>query len=75
MLQNFADAVRSRKREPLNAEVEEGAAPTVLVHLANISYRAGRTIYFDPENHHGRRGSGEDDDAGLSEGFVVPEKV
>jgi len=45
---NFVEAVRSRKRETLNAEVEEGAASTVLVHLANISYRVGRTIHFDP---------------------------
>ena len=39
--------MRSRKRESLNAEIEEGAASTVLVHLANISYRIGRTVHFD----------------------------
>jgi len=39
--------VRSRKRESLNAEVEEGATSCMLVHLANISYRVGRTIHFD----------------------------
>ena len=39
----------SRERNSLNAEIEEGAASTVLVHLANISYRVGRTINFDPE--------------------------
>jgi predicted dehydrogenase len=44
---NFIEAVRSRKRESLNAEVAEGAISTVLVHLANISYRVGRTIDFD----------------------------
>jgi hypothetical protein len=44
---NFVEAVRSRKRESLNAEIAEGAASTVLVHLANISYRLGRTINFD----------------------------
>jgi hypothetical protein len=44
---NFVEAVRSRKRETLHAEIEEGAASTVLVHLANISYRVGRTIHFD----------------------------
>ncbi len=36
----------------LNAEIEEGAASTVLVHLANISYRVGRTINFDSKNLH-----------------------
>jgi predicted dehydrogenase len=44
---NFIEAVRSRKRESLNAEIEQGAISTVLVHLANISYRVGRTIDFD----------------------------
>jgi predicted dehydrogenase len=46
---NFIEAVRSRKRESLNAEIAEGAASTVLVHLANISYRVGRTIQFDAQ--------------------------
>jgi predicted dehydrogenase len=46
---NFFSAVRDRKRETLSAEIEEGAASTVLVHLANISYRVGRTIHFDPK--------------------------
>ncbi|HKA00926.1 MAG TPA: hypothetical protein VKE70_30650, partial [Candidatus Solibacter sp.] len=46
---NFFAAVRDRKRETLSAEIEEGAASTVLVHLANISYRVGRTIHFDPK--------------------------
>jgi predicted dehydrogenase len=46
---NFIEAVRSRKRESLNAEIAEGAASTVLVHLANISYRVGRTIHFDAQ--------------------------
>jgi len=40
--------VRSRKRRDLAAEIEEGAASTVLIHLANLSYRLGRTIRFDP---------------------------
>lgn len=39
--------VKSTKREMLNCEIEEGAASTVLVHLANISYRLGRTIHFN----------------------------
>jgi predicted dehydrogenase len=44
---NFIKAVRSHKRSDLTAEIEEGAASTVLVHLANISYRVGRTVNFD----------------------------
>ena len=46
-LANFIDAVRSRKREDLNAEIEEGALSSTLVHLANICYRLGRTLHFD----------------------------
>jgi predicted dehydrogenase len=38
---NFIDAVRSRRREDLAAEVEEGHRSAMLVHLANISYRLG----------------------------------
>ena len=45
---NFINVVRSRKREDQLAEVEEGAISTMLIHLANISYRTGRTLYFDP---------------------------
>ncbi len=48
---NFIDAVRSRKPSDLNAPIVEGAISTMLVHLANISYRVGRTLYFDPETY------------------------
>jgi predicted dehydrogenase len=47
---NFIEAVRSRKQSDLNAPIEEGYMSTVLVHLANISYRLGRTVEFDAEN-------------------------
>jgi len=46
---NFIAAVRSRKREELNAEIEEGHLSAALCHLANVSYRTGRTIQFDPK--------------------------
>jgi predicted dehydrogenase len=48
---NFIQAVRSRKHADLNAPIEEGAISTTLVHLANISYRVGRTLTFDPETY------------------------
>jgi hypothetical protein len=48
---NFIAAVRSRKPSDLNAPITEGAISTMLVHLANISYRVGRTLYFDPETY------------------------
>ena len=47
--QNFIDCVRSRRREDLNCEVEQGHLSTSLCHLANISYRVGRKLEFDPQ--------------------------
>ena len=44
---NFIGAVRSRRRQDLTAEVEEGALSCNLMHLANISYRLGRTLDWD----------------------------
>lgn len=40
--QNFINAVRSRKREDLNAEITEGHLSTALCHVGNISWRLGR---------------------------------
>jgi len=48
---NFITAVRSRNRGELNAEIEEGAVSTTLVHLANISYKVGRSIHFDAASY------------------------
>jgi len=39
---NFVKAVRSRKREDQNAEVEEGVVSTDVVHVGNLSQRLGR---------------------------------
>ncbi len=47
--QNFIDVVRSRDTSKQNNPIEEGAASCVLMHLANISYRVGRTLEFDSE--------------------------
>ena len=47
--ENFIKAVRSRKQSDLNAEIEEGHRSALLVHLANISYRLGRSVNFDAE--------------------------
>ena len=74
---NFFEAVRNRKKETLTAEIEEGAASTVLVHLANISYRLGRTVNFDPKT---LMITGDKEAAAMMtrdyrKPFVVPEKV
>jgi predicted dehydrogenase len=74
---NFIDAVKSRKRENLNAEIEEGAISTTLVHLANISYRLGRTLHFDAASY-SVKGDAEANKMftrDYRKGFVVPEKV
>ncbi len=39
---NFIEAVRSRKREDQNAEIEQGHTSTAVVHVANISQRLGQ---------------------------------
>jgi predicted dehydrogenase len=44
---NFIKAVRSRNHADLNAPMEEGVPSVMLIHLANISYRLGRTLNFD----------------------------
>jgi hypothetical protein len=46
--QNFINCVRSRRREHLNCEVLEGHMSTALCHLANIAFRTGRKLTFDP---------------------------
>ena len=69
--------MRSRKRSDLNAAIEEGAISTTLVHLANISYRLGRTLNFDAETYT-CKGDAEANamfTRNYRAPFVVPEKV
>lgn len=47
--QNFADAIRANNPQLLTSPIEEGFYSCALIHLANISYRVGRTIHFDPK--------------------------
>ncbi len=46
---NFIEAVKARDPKKLNAEVVEGHLSSALCHLANISYRLGRALKFDPK--------------------------
>jgi hypothetical protein len=48
-MENFLKAVRSRNYKDLTGDVAEGATSAALVHMANISYRLGRKLVFDPE--------------------------
>ncbi len=77
---NFISCVISRKKEDLRAPIEEGHLSAGLAHLANASYRLGRTLHFDPvsqmvkgdeEANHLLR----DGDRGYRAPYVVPENV
>jgi predicted dehydrogenase len=46
---NFLDCVRSRKREDLLADVNEGHISTSMMHLGNIAYKTGRKLTFNGE--------------------------
>ena len=77
---NFIDCVRSRKKEDLNAPAEEGHMSCTLVHLANVSYRLGRTLHFDPATEQviGDEEANRllrDGDRGYRAEFMIPERV
>jgi hypothetical protein len=42
--ENFLSAVRSRKHEDLNADIEQGHLSSALCHLGNISYLLGESV-------------------------------
>ena len=74
---NFIECVRSRNAANLQAPIREGYLSTTLVHLANASYRLGRTIHFDPETE---TVTGDPEATEMLHGtyrapFIVPEKV
>ncbi|HKW97144.1 MAG TPA: Gfo/Idh/MocA family oxidoreductase [Bryobacteraceae bacterium] len=76
-MKNFLDAVRSRDYKQLHADVEIGARSADLCHLANISYRVGRTLHMAQSN--GRFIGDEEADGMLTrnyrEPYIVPREV
>jgi hypothetical protein len=44
---NFVECIRSRRAQDIHSPIEEAHISTTLVHLANASYRLGRTLKFD----------------------------
>jgi hypothetical protein len=77
--ENFIDAVRSRKVEDLNGPVETAHYSCALAHVANVAFRTGGTLNFDPATE---RFTGNEKANSLltdtyRKGFVVPppEKV
>lgn len=78
--QNFIDCVVSRKAEDLHAPIEEGVASCSLIHLANASYRLGRTVNFNPNTQTVINDPEadillRDGDRGYRAPFTVPEEV
>ena len=75
--QNFIDAIRANDPSILRAGVEEGHLSCVPIHMANTSYRLGRTLNFDPTTQRYIA----DDQANkmltreYRSPFVVPEKI
>jgi predicted dehydrogenase len=76
-VENFLTAVRTRNRSDLNCDILEGHISATLCHMANTSYRLGRTLTFDPEAEN--FGLDNEANALLSrsyrDGFVVPAQV
>jgi predicted dehydrogenase len=75
--QNFIDAIRADDPGMLTPPIEEGFYSCALIHFANISYRLGRTINFDPQ----KMQIINDPEANLMltkeyrKPFVIPDKV
>ena len=74
---NFIDAIRANDPKVLTAPIIEGFYTCALVHLANISYRLGRTLDFDPKT---QKFVNDNEANGMltreyRKPFVVPDKV
>ncbi len=48
--QNFVEAIRAGDRSLANGDIADGHYSAALVHFANISYRLGRSLKFDPKS-------------------------
>jgi len=77
MFANFVEAIRADDRLLLKGDIEEGHYSCSLIHLANISYRLGRSLNFDPEEE--KFIGDEEADKMLTrdyrEPFAIPERV
>ncbi|MBN1346897.1 MAG: Gfo/Idh/MocA family oxidoreductase [Phycisphaerae bacterium] len=48
-MKNWIEACRKRDHKLLAADILEGHMSAAICHLANIAYRTGRTVHFDPK--------------------------
>jgi predicted dehydrogenase len=76
-MRNFLDAVKTRKAADLRCDIEEGHRSAALAHLANISYRTGRKLSFDPvrEKFNGDAEANTLLSRKYRPPYVIPEKV
>ncbi len=75
--ENFRKAVISRRVSDLNCDVLEGHLSAALCHLANISYRTGDKLLFDPQTERfvGNYGADTLLKRDYRDPWVVPETV
>ncbi len=78
-MQNFIDAVRANDPKILTCDILEGHLSAALPHLANISYRVGHQLRFDPKAERFEDDKKADAllirDGGYRKGFEIPEVV
>ncbi len=74
---NFLQAMRTRRHTDLTCDIEEGHLSAALCHMANVSYRTGRKLTFDPaaEKFSGDAEANRHLSRVYRAPFVVPEKV
>ena len=77
---NFIKALRSRKQSDIASTIEDGHISGTLVHLANASYRLGRSLNFDPVKEEVISDAEanrllRDADRGYRKGFRIPEHI
>jgi predicted dehydrogenase len=73
---NFIDCVRSRQKP--NADIVEGHRSTVLIHLANLSYRAGKKQLMFSQEYEAITNNQKAQDLALGtyrKGYEIPEIV
>jgi predicted dehydrogenase len=75
--QDFVNAIRAKDQKLAYGDIRDGFYSCALIHLANISYRLGRSLDFDPKSM--KFVNDNEANAMLTkeyrEPFVVPEKV
>ena len=74
---NFVDCIRSRRAQDIHSPIEEAHISCTLMHLANASYRLGRTLTFNPATE---QVVGDEEANRLLRGtyrepYVVPEEI